>query len=189
MKDRLNDYYCSVGPTPYEVSCEEAINYEPVEFLYWEKVTIKWDKQDNDIYGRYATFYWGEEWIVTNVCEDYRNKWRLLYTIELDCKIRTDCVVLPGKYLVSKNQFDDRLFYDEVEEEDVEDCYDDDCDETEEEGYEEETPMNIKSFIEITKRVAREQMKINKWVDEEKYEMSHFMLKAMNLAEAQLKDE
>lgn len=183
MKNNLTEC-CCIGPTPYQE--EEVINYEPVEFLYWEKVTIKWDKQDNDIYGRYATFYWWEEGIVTNVCEDYRNKWRLLYTIELDCKIRTDCVVLPGKYLVSKGEFDDRLIY----ENDEEDCYDDDCDEQEEEfDDEEETPMDIKSFIEITKRVARDQMKINKWVDEEKYEMSRFMLKAMNLAEAQLKDE
>ena len=189
MKDKLNDY-CSIGPTPYQEYHEEAINYEPVEFLYWEKVTIKWSKEpNNDIYNRYASFYWWENGIVTNVCEDYRNKWRLLYTIELDNKIRTDCVVLPGEYLISRDEFDDRLFYNEEEEEVEEDCYDDDCDEQEEEFDEEETPLDIKSFIEITKRVAREQMKINKWVDEEKYAMSHFMLKAMNLAEAQLKNE
>lgn len=183
MKNNLTEC-CCVGPTPYQ---EEVINYEPVEFLYWEKVTIKWSKEpSNDIYNRYANFYWWEEWIVTNVCEDYRNKWSLLYTIELNNKIRTGCVILPGKYLVSKDEFDDRLFYEDEEE----DCYDEDCDEQEEEfDDEEETPIDIKSFIKITKRVARDQMKINKWVDEEKYEMSRFMLKAMNLAEAQLKDE
>lgn len=160
----------------------KPVTYEKVNLSYWDDVVIRCNGKWNSYYDWYASFYDWEYWTVINICQDYSTEGKFLYSVKLDTELDGNIIWLPAEYLISIYEVDDEYEDDDEYEEE----YDDEEDDDEEDI---EWPIDIDTFIQVTKKVSEEEIKKYRDTDSSKYRWAKLMLQAMHLAEKVLKND